>query len=1262
MSTEPKPRCPQCGELLPLDAPDGICPKCVMALNLKTETVFTDDTPAAQPPLPPEQIAPHFPQLEILECLGRGGMGVVYKARQKTLNRFVALKLLAPERVQDAKFAERFAREAQALAALNHPNIVTIYDFGQAGGFYYLLMEFVDGLNLRQLLRTRKFTPEEALAIVPPLCDALQFAHDRGIVHRDIKPENLLLDKSGRVKVADFGIAKMLGTVNGDGNLGGSTSPGNVTQSAVGTPTYSAPEQQTNPQRVDNRADIYSLGVVFYELLTGELPGKTLEAPSKKVQIDVRLDEIVLRALEKRPELRYQQVSEVKTMVETIAATPDSSMRRGDESHTEKAESQSLLTSSPTSKAPRFSRTAIVGACWTSFVFIAFLAMSMPWTGAITQYSGPTWWRAFCTFLFAHGLPMFNPNSSTWLMCILLPLGLTAPFGTTILGWIAVSQIRRSAGKLYGMWLAVFDGLLFPLLALDGLIVGAFYLGLLLADQELKRSHAAPVGIPLLLIISIVLGVVALADFFIIRRVWRAVKQPAESCTTKSSQPKPDSARDIFRQPFEQVSGPRQKPSRYWKWFGVTVLTVGAILVGILVIGFVIPNFIQERKAALVQEQRAEATKKFGPVIPYQTPSNPEFGPVIEVTLPLHDNGYCDTLDPDSGKIIATPEMKTPWEWRTTLLPNGIMVVPQTSAHPTILAGTSTLVCGTLSGWEGRMALIDTATSGGVGVSLGETVMTSSEGNLPREFTFTTPSGRRGLLQVVGLTENPPGFTIRYKLVQNGPANAATSQNAATAGNVNFTVVSSSNAPLSYQWNFDPTNTAKTLSFGPVVERELQLLAPGATNNFLRMKTGEFLPPPTTHDPGFFFAWMTNNVNLALDQMEDGQGIRRFGLTVFNLALSDFPSANWEAATPADVKVALGHATSLPHPPNRELANRTYLLPESPGLLLAFSTSDGAQGLLQITGFTENPRGVKLRYKLVQNIITTTTPVSMPTTAAPNPSFDSFVERVRKELSRASIRFDRLHISAVNADNFIVSFSGLEAHGVSNGKDAWLPIAGSVGSLVAKRGFFGGKWDFKGLDQLAVVRFTIADLDLEKLLETNLAEAMPAAPTATQDFSFGPAIERTIYDYKSGKDWLLNLATGETFSLPPGLDWDRNATAVWSWAHQHGIHVTGLPVVSQQALYGFEMKVAIVRKANLSFETITPLQISNALQGPLVSQSSHNGGPLLFHLAGTDWQNLFAFTTDDGPSGVLQVIGMTENPRGVKLRYKLVQTAPPNLQ
>jgi serine/threonine protein kinase len=345
---------------------------------------------AAQPPLPPEQIAPHFPQLEILECLGRGGMGVVYKARQKTLNRFVALKLLAPERVLDPQFAERFTREAQALAALNHPNIVTIHDFGQTGGFYYLLMEFVDGVNLRQLLRARKFTPEEALAIVPPLCDALQFAHDRGIVHRDIKPENLLLDKEGRVKVADFGIAKMLGTVNAAGDACEPTAPDNVTQTAVGTPGYSAPEQKTDPQRVDSRADIYSLGVVFYEMLTGELPRKPIEPPSRKVQIDVRLDGVVLRSLEQNPELRFQQVSEVKTMVETIVG--DAGLPPAEPAARPVSPGQSLPTpSGSTTRTQHFMKKSmvvglliIIGIALVFVPALLYWRMVVPWRHVIS--------------------------------------------------------------------------------------------------------------------------------------------------------------------------------------------------------------------------------------------------------------------------------------------------------------------------------------------------------------------------------------------------------------------------------------------------------------------------------------------------------------------------------------------------------------------------------------------------------------------------------------------------------------------------------------------------------------------------------------------------------------------------------------------------------------------------------------------------------------------------------------------------------------
>ena len=223
----PSNACPKCGAALPSAATSGLCPRCLMAEAMLPTRA--DAPSAAANMLTPAELAPHFPQLEILACLGRGGMGVVYKARQKTLNRFVALKLLAPERVTDAQFAERFAREAQALAALNHPHIVTVYDFGVVDAIapqpegasesapvphakmFFLLMEFVDGVNLRQAMQAGRFTPEQALAIVPPVCEALQYAHEHGIVHRDIKPENLLLDKDGRVKIADFGIAKILG-------------------------------------------------------------------------------------------------------------------------------------------------------------------------------------------------------------------------------------------------------------------------------------------------------------------------------------------------------------------------------------------------------------------------------------------------------------------------------------------------------------------------------------------------------------------------------------------------------------------------------------------------------------------------------------------------------------------------------------------------------------------------------------------------------------------------------------------------------------------------------------------------------------------------------------------------------------------------------------------------------------------------------------------------------------------------------------------
>lgn len=313
-----------------------------MAMNLATQTELRDpggraagaSMDQAAPPL--EQIARHFPGFELLQCLGRGGMGVVYKARQKSLDRLVALKILAPELEHDSEFAERFAREARILAQLNHPNIVTIHDFGESDGMFYLVMEFVEGVNLRHLMTDQKLSPEEALAIVPHVCEALQYAHDHGVAHRDIKPENLLLDKAGRVKIADFGIARILdasgpAAVRAAGAEGspptaeGSEAGDDAPSFAAGTPRYMAPEQLEGLSKVDHRADIYSLGVVIYEMLTGELPGKPVVPPSRApggARIDVRLDEIVLRALEQEPERRYQHASEVNTAVATMARAP----------------------------------------------------------------------------------------------------------------------------------------------------------------------------------------------------------------------------------------------------------------------------------------------------------------------------------------------------------------------------------------------------------------------------------------------------------------------------------------------------------------------------------------------------------------------------------------------------------------------------------------------------------------------------------------------------------------------------------------------------------------------------------------------------------------------------------------------------------------------------------------------------------------------------------------------------------------------------
>ena len=304
--------CPQCSEALPPDSTDRICAKCQ-----SDPARTTPSTRAGARPVPPTpaEIAQFFPQLEILELLGQGGMGMVYKARQPQLHRIVALKILSPDLSADPAFAERFSREARSLARLNHSNIVSIFDFGQAGHYYYLLMEHVDGTDLREIIHQQHPTPAEARRIAMEICQALHYAHEEGVVHRDIKPSNILIDKKGRVKIADFGLAK-LNEKTGDAPA--------LTTVVMGTPHYMAPEQIETPGNVDHRADLYSLGVVFYEMLTGELPLGRFEPPSVKNEaVDVRLDNMVLRALEKNRERRYQQAGDIRADLETTLTRPN---------------------------------------------------------------------------------------------------------------------------------------------------------------------------------------------------------------------------------------------------------------------------------------------------------------------------------------------------------------------------------------------------------------------------------------------------------------------------------------------------------------------------------------------------------------------------------------------------------------------------------------------------------------------------------------------------------------------------------------------------------------------------------------------------------------------------------------------------------------------------------------------------------------------------------------------------------------------------
>jgi len=264
----------------------------------------------------------------LTEQIARGGMGLIFKACQLNLNRTVAVKILSEDLSRDNNFVERFVEEARSAAQLNHHNIVHINDVGEQDGIFYFTMEYVDGENLKSVLQRKTvLTVERSLAIALQVCGALRHAHERGIIHRDIKPENIMITSDGVVKLADLGLAKRIETSDG-----GLTKAGSI----FGTPYYMAPEQAKNFSDVDQRSDIYSLGVSLYKMMSGKVPfdgrspieimvkafdGKRPPLRSLRKGIPEEVESIIDRMMARSPEDRYQEIGEVLDDIKKVLGT-----------------------------------------------------------------------------------------------------------------------------------------------------------------------------------------------------------------------------------------------------------------------------------------------------------------------------------------------------------------------------------------------------------------------------------------------------------------------------------------------------------------------------------------------------------------------------------------------------------------------------------------------------------------------------------------------------------------------------------------------------------------------------------------------------------------------------------------------------------------------------------------------------------------------------------------------------------------------------
>ena len=784
-------KCPQCGAPLPSGVLAGLCPACLFKQGAGADTAVPPEAAPFQPP-DVEAMARLFPQLEIIALIGKGGMGAVYKARQPGLDRIVALKILPPSTAGGPGFIERFNREARALAKLNHPNIVAVFEFGEVNGMPFFIMEFVDGLNLRQLEQAGKLSAREALQIVPQICEALQFAHDEGIVHRDIKPENILVDKKGRVKIADFGIAKILGRES-DAAI-------TETGGTIGTPHYMAPEQMEKPTTVDHRADIFSLGVVFYEMLTGELPlGKFGPPSSRKIEVDVRLDDVVLRALERDPERRYQHASQVKTAVDTIAgsAAPPPSAANNEALVREiLARDYTLNIGSCVRRGWALLRANFWPFVGVNALFIALLGFASSVGGASIR-NGPLGhnsaeinsalailvWGPLMGGLFLYFLKKIRNEKATVETAFcgfsqrFLQLFL-AGFVTSLLTWLGFLLI------LPGIYLLVAWLFTLPLVIDKGL---DFWSAMELSRKVITKHWWKFLGLGIVLLLLIFAGVVMcfvgvfVMSPLVLLTLMYAYEDVFGGTVPPATPPAGFGPTGTIVMPGTPPQPPR---SGSGPWTLATKIGLGAV---VLVIGMVlllglfhsIQRHHQQREwedqapAAVPEVEQTQPAPPAQPAEPIVSISHPDFGPVKEweltnlATINL-DSGQVGSLPPSvTGQNRGPEKDSAAYAW----MQQAGMDLAYLGEYDGFYGITRDMITLPRDSWEHYRPdqLAETLhNSDNSGQEVATRFGDSSPLNNPTNYIygFKTREGGLGLLQITGFTENPPVARIRYKLVQ----------------------------------------------------------------------------------------------------------------------------------------------------------------------------------------------------------------------------------------------------------------------------------------------------------------------------------------------------------------------------------------------------------------------------------------------------------------------------------------------------------------